>query len=406
MPPSTRLPTWCMIPLFLVAVSGLLGLVLSPAPVHAEGAIIDTAIDAGRGHTCAVTSAGGIRCWGDNSSGQLGNSSTTGSAIPVAVCADASCASPLTGVTAVGAGALYTCAVTSAGSVRCWGNNFSGQLGNSSTTGSAIPVAVCADASCASPLTGVTAVSAGGGHTCAVTSAGGIHCWGDNSSGQLGDSNVGDFMAVPVAIVGFGGVSFTTITFVSDRTWGVFDADPAAGAATFLGFAQKVCLSPSFPSPCPSGATVYGSPSWGWVADLSSIPEASWIWAPGITGATATADLNQFFFAKAFELLGPPITGTIFVAVDDFAEIRVNGTVVGTYGSTTEIPLAIAADKARKAFDITPFLVVGSNIITIHAQNGPHTFSPLGCTVCTYAQNPAGVVFGGSIRFQPTKASR
>ncbi len=128
MPPSTRRQTQCMIPFFLVAVPWLVGLVLSPTPVRAEGAIIDTAIDAGRSHTCAVTSAGGIRCWGDNSAGQLGNSSTTVSTVPVAVCADARCATPLTGSTAVSAGGGHTCAVTSAGGIHCWGDNSASQL--------------------------------------------------------------------------------------------------------------------------------------------------------------------------------------------------------------------------------------------------------------------------------------
>src|SRR5262249_3357409 len=131
-----------------------------------------TAVSAGRSHTCAVTSAGGIGCWGDGIAGRLGNSSTTGAAIPRAGGAAARCGHPRTGVTDVSAGALHTCAVTSAGGIRCWGSNRANQLGNSSTTVSAVPVAVCADASCATPLTGVTAVSAGGGHTCAVTSAG------------------------------------------------------------------------------------------------------------------------------------------------------------------------------------------------------------------------------------------
>src|SRR5258706_189561 len=137
MPPSTRCQTWGMIPFFLVAVSVLVALGVSPAAGRAEAPTGDTAIGAGRSHTCAVTSAGGLRCWGYNSAGQLGNSSTTGSAVPVAVCADASCATPLTGVAAVSAGALYTCAVTSAGGLRCWGDNSAGQLGDSSTTGSA-----------------------------------------------------------------------------------------------------------------------------------------------------------------------------------------------------------------------------------------------------------------------------
>ena len=197
------------------------------------------------------------------------------------------------------------------------------------------------------------------------------------------------------------GPGITTLAFASDATWQVFDADPAgAGPANSLGFAQKVCLNAFTPSPCPPDATSYDSPFFGaWGADLSSIPEAHWIWAPGITGATALADLNEFFFSKTFRLSGPSPGGTLSVAVDDFAEIRVNGIVVGTYGSITDISLAGAAEGSLKTFDLTPFLVTGSNIVTIHAQNGPQFFA--GCAEpCRYAQNPAGVVFGGSLRFE------
>jgi Thrombospondin type 3 repeat/FIMAH domain len=130
------------------------------------------------------------------------------------------------------------------------------------------------------------------------------------------------------------------------------------------------------------------------VPPSSLMPDALWVWAPGVTGATSTAELAQFFFSKTFTLAAAPTAATLLVAVDNFAEVRVNGTVVGTYGSTTDFAVGLASQQAPKSFDIARQLNAGTNTITIRAQNATGFGA---CSPCTYQQNPAGVVFGGSI---------
>ena len=141
-----------------------------------------TAIAIGADHTCAVLSSGGVDCWGYNVWGQLGNGITTNSSMPVGV-------SGVTNATAIAAGAGHTCAVLTSGGVDCWGASYAGQLGDGSNTGpdscyygtcSTTPVAV-------SGITNAIAIAAGRAHSCAVLTSGGVDCWGDNTSGQLGD---------------------------------------------------------------------------------------------------------------------------------------------------------------------------------------------------------------------------
>ena len=84
------------------------------------------------------------------------------------------------------AGGAHTCGLTAAGAAYCWGSNANGQLGNGTIGGTSVP---------AGPVSGgltFVALSAGGAHTCGVTSNGAIYCWGSNSSGQLGDGTLID----------------------------------------------------------------------------------------------------------------------------------------------------------------------------------------------------------------------
>lgn len=165
---------------------------LLPASLPAQAqSVTFTALSAGGYHTCALTSAGEVMCWGENYYGQLGgNAGGSFSATPAPV-------ANLAGVTAIDGGSLHTCAIAAGGAALCWGANGAGQLGNGSTTHSALPVAVAGLAS------GVTSISAGNGHSCAVTSSGAVKCWGYNNYGQLGDGTTAQ-SSVPVDVSGLG----------------------------------------------------------------------------------------------------------------------------------------------------------------------------------------------------------
>ena len=149
------------------------------------------AVSAGGDSSCAVTSAGAVKCWGENSAGQLGDGTTTDSRVPVDVVGLGS------GAVAVSASWGHSCAVTSAGAVKCWGFNGYGQLGNGTTTNSRVPVSVVGLSS------GVVAVSAGWSHACALATAGAVKCWGSNDSGKLGNGTTTG-STVPVGVVGLG----------------------------------------------------------------------------------------------------------------------------------------------------------------------------------------------------------
>ena len=157
------------------------------------------AVAAGGEHTCAVHETGEISCWGDNWHGELGNSNRGNefdSSVPVK-------ATGIDDAVSIEAGDWHTCAVRESGSVACWGGAWSGELG-----GGLVPLEyVSAVPSDVVNLTDAKTVVAGTAYTCAVHENSNVSCWGDNQLGQLGDPSVAGFSAEPVAVQGISDVT-------------------------------------------------------------------------------------------------------------------------------------------------------------------------------------------------------
>jgi alpha-tubulin suppressor-like RCC1 family protein len=173
----------------------------SNVPVKVPGLTSVTAVESAETTHYALLSDGTVRAWGNNSQGQLGNGTTANSNVPVQVAG-------LTGVKEISSDGGATFALLNDGTVRAWGANRFGQLGNGTTTDSSVPVQVTG-------LTGVTAIAARGGVSAyAVLSDGTVRAWGNNSHGQLGNGTTTD-SPVPVQVSGLDDVKFLSINFGS-----------------------------------------------------------------------------------------------------------------------------------------------------------------------------------------------
>ncbi len=207
---------------------------LAPAPGTSGAAVSSSAVKAasvtgnaagiavGASHSCALLAGGTAACWGDDEFGQLGDGTGGNQRLPLRHAAGGERAdhgnvnhgwrvplvraplgrqhrllgqqhlwrarqrdddqssvpvavSGITTATAIASGDEHTCALLSGGSVKCWGYNFYGELGNGTTTDSSTPVAV-------SGITTATAIAAGGAHTCALLAGGSVDCWGETPS--------------------------------------------------------------------------------------------------------------------------------------------------------------------------------------------------------------------------------
>lgn len=225
---------------------------LRPSPAAVQGGLTFDAVSSGADYTCGVTGTGEGYCWGSNVAGQLGDGSGSFQSVPVAVDGMFSFRSLSASAEAGAEG--YTCGVTTADEVYCWGNNVGFQFGDGTQTSSDVPVRGGGDLTFRSVSTGgqtcavgtdgmgycwgtvfggggteplpalvsatlqFESISVGDGHSCGVTPDGEAYCWGSNSEGQFGDGSVVTSVD-PVVVAG--GLSFASVSAGRFYTCGV-----------------------------------------------------------------------------------------------------------------------------------------------------------------------------------------
>lgn len=168
-------------------------------------------VSAGGNHTCVLQRSGAVKCWGDNYNGQLGMGAVQGAA---GVRTASATVVGLDHAVAISAGGAHTCALLRRGDVACWGWNRFGQLGNG--------VGVAAnDVMHPAPVVGLTqavSVGVGNNHLCAVDAVGTVWCWGDNAFGQLGIGSIGSSVEFSVPNEVDAAVNSLAVDLGSDHT--------------------------------------------------------------------------------------------------------------------------------------------------------------------------------------------
>ncbi|MFE6050577.1 RCC1 domain-containing protein [Kitasatospora sp. NPDC056446] len=192
----------------------------SSVPVRVEGLDKVVAIAAGLDHSLALREDGTVWTWGHNVNGQLGDGTSAGRNLPAPVAG-------LTGATGIAAGANHNLALLGtpgrSTTVKAWGHNATGQLGDNTTINRYTPVDTHGTWS-----GGISRLVAGANHSIAVVDGGGLRAWGANGSGQLGDGTT-VFRTTPVPVPGLTGVRLVaggrehTVALLGDntvRSWG------------------------------------------------------------------------------------------------------------------------------------------------------------------------------------------
>ena len=296
-----------------------------------------TAITSGIMHSCALLSSGSVKCWGANNYGQLGDGTTSNRNEPAQV-------SGLTsGVVSISGGYEHTCAVLTNGEAKCWGRNGYGELGDGTTTNRNVPTSVKVDGQ---PISGIASISGGLRHTCAITTGGAAKCWGYNALASLGNGTLTDSLT-PVNVVGLGS--------------GVLSIEAGKGFATCATVtgSSVMCWGHSWAGNVGDGFTTDRSSPVNVVGLMSSSPSATTLGALTLPSSSYTTT------SPDFTLTAPTSSrpGTITFASSNTAVATVDAAtgVVQIKGTGTAVlAAAIGGNGQYRATSAQVTITVGS----------------------------------------------
>jgi alpha-tubulin suppressor-like RCC1 family protein len=166
-------------------------------------------ISLGEYELCALFASGALRCWGENGFGQTGDGYQERTISPTAVHTAVANSTPLVGIQTVTSSQWSTCGVTSVNGVKCWGANLDGSLGDGSEMTAPQPVPH------ASLTSGVARVEGGSHSMCAILSSAEVRCWGSNGNGQLGAGNTSTTFTTRSMLAALPSTAVTGVTDVS-----------------------------------------------------------------------------------------------------------------------------------------------------------------------------------------------
>jgi alpha-tubulin suppressor-like RCC1 family protein len=380
----------------------------SEVPVAVKGLTGVRGIAAGADFSLALLSNGTVMAWGDGESGQLGNGKTTTSTTPVAV-------KGLTGVAAISAGGNFSLALLNKETVVSWGGDEYGQLGVSGLEAefSDVPVAV-------GSLNNVTGVAAGSRHGLALLGNGTVKAWGRDNVGQLGNATTKPFQETPVAVSGISSVaavsaggsdSAALLAGGSAMSWGSNEwgtlgngttGSPSMVPVAVTGLSQIAGLSVgaahmlAYGEPLPTITSV--SPKLGSSAGGTSVT----VTGVNLAGATAvrfgSVEATSFTVESSTTLtaLAPPGTGAVDIRVTSEAGVSQAGAADRfTYQhppTVTKLSVKAGATTGGTSVTITGTEFTGATQVRFGSLAAAYTVdSPTSITASAPAQG-AGIV--------------
>jgi alpha-tubulin suppressor-like RCC1 family protein len=306
-----------------VAPAAVSNIPTSFAPAH---------VDPGGRHVCAAATGGAVWCWGDDDRNQLGTAADGAAAVNVPGPADS-----VTAARTVATGLEYSCAVLTDDTVSCWGRNHLAQLGRGSVT-----PAVTAAPGAVSIGVPVSKVAAGKAFACALTTAGAVWCWGENTASQIGDAIAGSPRLAPAQVSNLGGAAVDLVAGGAHacavlsggtvRCWGDNSAGQLGmGGADYTARDAPATVASLTVTPAPTTVPTTAPPT----VPTTAPPVTSPTTAPATTPALPTSTASTTDAAATPTTVAPA-----------------SGTSTGTTGavaSTTKPSLRVTVRRGRTA---------------------------------------------------------